>query len=298
MANRHLSRSIAMQSLFEWDFGGGKEDAKAVLNRNILEFGPGVEDADFAKKLVEGVFKHKKEIDDIIQKAAPEWPIPQIAPVDRNVLRIGLFELLYGNRKEVPPKVAINVAIELAKAFGGETSSKFINGVLGAVYKEMGEPGKEETSKHKYSIPDNEVPIERLGGAVIYAMENGVTYLALVHDVFGHWTLSKGHFADEKEEEKTGLERIIKDELGIDISIEEKIGDNSYIAFNPEKGKIKKQVLYFLARAPHTNLRLTTTGGLDDVKWFKLSDILDLNFYNDILPIVTKAVGLIGKKNP
>ena len=150
MANRHLLRSIAMQSLFEWDFGGGKEDAKAVLNRNILEFGPGVEDADFAKKLVEGVFKHKKEIDDIIQKAAPEWPIPQIAPVDRNVLRIGLFELLYGNRKEVPPKVAINEAIEMAKSFGGETSGKFVNGVLGTVYRELGEPGKDDIRQKRY----------------------------------------------------------------------------------------------------------------------------------------------------
>ncbi len=299
MANRHLWRSIVLQSLFEWDFRNSSDtEALSICKRNIEEFARESSDNGFVLSLVLGVLSKHKDLDTVIGKAAPDWPLDKISIIDRNILRIGLYELLFSDRTQVPPKVAINEAIELAKAFGGETSSKFINGVLGAVYKEMGEPGKEETSKHKYSIPDNEVPIERLGGAVIYAMENGVTYLALVHDVFGHWTLSKGHFADEKEEEKTGLERIIKDELGIDISIEEKIGDNSYIAFNPEKGKIKKQVLYFLARAPHTNLRLTTTGGLDDVKWFKLSDILDLNFYNDILPIVTKAVGLIGKKNP
>jgi hypothetical protein len=160
----------------------------------------------------------------------------------------------------------------------------------------MGEPGKDEQSKNKYSIPDEKAPIEKLGGAVIYTVDKGITYLALVHDIFGHWTLSKGHFLDEKEEEIFGIKRIINEELSIDISVEEKIGDNSYMAFDPEKGKIKKQVVYFLAYSPHTDLKLSKTGGLDDVRWFKLADILDLNFYNDILPIVTKAIAFIGEK--
>src|SRR3989344_359045 len=133
MANRHLSRSIAMQTLFEWDFNG-YDDKKidGMLQRNKKEFGPGVEeDDDFADRLVAGVLKKRRKIDGIIEKAAPEWPIEQVARVDRNVLRLGLWELLFGNRKEVPPKVAINEAIELAKTFGGENSGKFINGVLG-----------------------------------------------------------------------------------------------------------------------------------------------------------------------
>jgi len=145
MANRHLSRSIAMQSLYEWDFKGMDSDKlKKIVNQNIKEFGPGIEETDFIWQIINGVVDNLSKLDKIIEKSAPEWPIDQITIVDRNVLRIGLCELLFGNRKEVPPKVAINEAIELAKTFGGESSGKFINGVLGTVYREIGEPGKDE----------------------------------------------------------------------------------------------------------------------------------------------------------
>lgn len=127
-----------MQSLYEWDFYGKEEKRlKKIVDRNMEEFGPGLEDKDFVWQLINGVTSHLKELDKIIEKAAPEWPLDQITIVDRNVLRIGLFELLYENKEEVPPKVAINEAIELAKGFGGENSGKFINGVLGTVYKEV-----------------------------------------------------------------------------------------------------------------------------------------------------------------
>jgi len=138
MASRHLSRSIAMQSLYEWDFGGmKKESLEKIIQRNLEEFGPGLEDKEFVKELVDGVASHLKKIDSVIETAAPEWPLDQITIVDRNVLRIGLYELLYSDKEEVPPKVAINEAIELAKSFGGESSGKFINGVLGTIYNEM-----------------------------------------------------------------------------------------------------------------------------------------------------------------
>lgn len=146
MASRHLSRSIAMQSLYEWDFGGKKQDSlEEITRRNLEEFGPGLEDKDFVWQIVKGVLSHLEDIDNIISKAAPEWPLEQITIVDRNVLRIGLFELLYSDKEEVPPKVAINEAIELAKSFGGESSSKFINGVLGTVFNELdGKNNKEK----------------------------------------------------------------------------------------------------------------------------------------------------------
>lgn len=145
MANRHLSRSIAMQTLYEWDFKGkDQKKLKEIVGRNLKEFGPGLEESDFVWQIIDGVIKNLNKIDKIIEKSAPEWPIDQITIVDRNVLRIGLYELLFGNRDEVPPKVAINEAIELAKSFGGESSGKFINGVLGTVYREIGEPGKDE----------------------------------------------------------------------------------------------------------------------------------------------------------
>jgi len=299
MANRHLSRSIVVQSLFETDFNNQSEEAALdILRRNEQEFAPGMGDFSFSESLMKNVIKKKPDLDKIIIKAAPDWPLEKISIVDRNILRLGLYELIFANHTEVPPKVAINEAIELAKTYGGDTSSKFVNGVLGAVYKEMGEPGKNEVSKKKkiMDIPDAEAPLERLGGAVVYARHENDIYLALVHDVFGHWTLTKGKF-EPGEEEQAGTIRKAKEEIGADITIKEKLGENEYIAYHPENGKRRKRVMYFLAEAPFKELKLEEgNGGLDDAKWFKLADILDLNFYNDILPIVTKAINILLKK--
>ena len=157
MANRHLSRSIVLQTLFEWDFlpvqSGSSEkkkssdsenqEIKKTLDKNLKEFAPGIEDDNFVFSLLNSVLKNRARVDEIIEASAPDWPIDKISIVDRNILRIGLTELLFGDRSQVPPKVAINEAIELAKTFGGENSGKFVNGVLGAVYKEIGEPDKE-----------------------------------------------------------------------------------------------------------------------------------------------------------
>ena len=145
MANRHLARSIAMQSLYEWDFWGKDENKlKEAVAKNIAEFGPGMDGEDFIWRLVKGVAENCQKLDKIIAKSAPEWPLEQITITDRNILRLGLYELLLEDRREVPPKVAINEAIELAKSFSGESSGKFVNGVLGTVYREIGEPQKDE----------------------------------------------------------------------------------------------------------------------------------------------------------
>lgn len=145
MANRHLSRSIAMQSLFEWDFHGKNAgNLTQIVHHNVEEFAPGMDDPSFVYTLVEGVREHLPAIDRIIAETAPEWPLDSITIVDRNVLRLGVFELKFGNAPDVPPKVAINESIELAKTFGGASSGKFVNGILGAIYKTMGEPRKEE----------------------------------------------------------------------------------------------------------------------------------------------------------
>ena len=203
MANRHLSRSIVLQSLFEWDFRGvASANSRDIVARNALEFAPGVGDLSFISTLMDNIIEKRPDLDTIITKAAPDWPIDKISIVDRNILRIGLFELLFANRDEVPAKVAINEAIELAKAFGGENSGKFVNGVLGSVYKEIGEPGKDAVSKKKVikNVPFDQMPIEKLCGSVVYADDKGETYLALVHDIFGHWTLPKGHIKEDEDE--------------------------------------------------------------------------------------------------
>lgn len=138
-SNRHLGRIIALQTLFEQDFrraaGDADFDLPAVLKRNIARYEATVDDTDFIVKLVHGVAKREAELDAELQPVAPEWPIDQIARMDRVVLRMGLYELKYGDG--VPPKVVINEAVELAKAFGSENSSKFVNGVLGTVLRQQ-----------------------------------------------------------------------------------------------------------------------------------------------------------------
>ncbi|MDE2037972.1 MAG: transcription antitermination factor NusB [Patescibacteria group bacterium] len=299
MANRHLSRSVVLQTLFEWDFRGRPEGGTpAVAQRVAKEFAPGMADISFTDSLLKGIVAKRPEIDAIIEKAAPEWPIDKISPIDRNILRIGLYELIFADRAEVPAKVAINEAIELAKTFGGDTSGRFVNGVLGAVYKELGEPGKDAAPAKKArpaEVPYEKMPIQHLGGAVVYGRKDGEIFMAFVHDIFGHWTLSKGKIPPDVAPEQGTMDKV-KEEIGLAIKIIADLGQNEYIANDPEIGKIRKQVHYYLAESPFVDLQLAKKPGLDDAKWFKLADILELNFYNDILPIVAKAITLLSEE--
>lgn len=120
-----------------------------IISRNVSEFGPGMEDSSFVDHLVKNTIANISKIDPLIEQCAPEWPIKQVTIIDRNILRLGIYELVFENYEEVPPKVAINEAIELAKSFGGESSGRFVNGVLGTIYRELGEPMKEDSSKNK-----------------------------------------------------------------------------------------------------------------------------------------------------
>jgi ADP-ribose pyrophosphatase YjhB (NUDIX family) len=199
--------------------------------------------------------------------------------------------LLFGDRGQVPPKVAIDEAIELAKTFGGETSGKFVNGVLGAIYKEMGEPEKAQTTKTKKDYLENGKR-ELLAGAVVCSSDNSEVVVALVHDVFGYWTLPKGRLENGLDE-KTSAAKKIEEEIGIPVTIDEKIGENEYIANKPEQGKVVKHVSYFLASAeykPLTLERKENKGGLDDVRWFEEGSINTLRMYDDIRPLITQAV--------
>ncbi|HKU18628.1 MAG TPA: transcription antitermination factor NusB [Candidatus Saccharimonadales bacterium] len=156
-SNRHLGRIIALQTLFEQDFRRAASDAgfdlQAVLDRNIDRYKATVDDKEFIERLVHGVDAHARELDVELQPVAPEWPIDQIARMDRVVLRMGLYELKY--EKDVPAKVVINEAVELAKAFGSENSSKFVNGVLGTVYRKLnGEDIPENPKKPTQQKPE------------------------------------------------------------------------------------------------------------------------------------------------
>lgn len=148
MSNRHLARSIAMQTLFEWDFRDkDNEQLVKILEHNLKEFGEGFTEKEFAVNLLNGVISNIENIDEIIVEYAPDWPLKQITVIDRNILRLGIFELAID--KQVPPKVAINEAIELAKNFGGPSSGKFINGVLGAIFININKTDNNDSKKEK-----------------------------------------------------------------------------------------------------------------------------------------------------
>jgi N utilization substance protein B len=151
MANRHLARSIVLQTLFEWDFNAQKNtDLPKILENNLKEFGQGFTEGEFLKELLNGIIKNIEKLNEIITEYAPDWPLDQITIIDRNILRIGIYELVFN--KDIPPKVAINEAIELAKSFGGPASGKFINGVLGSIFKSLeleNDDRNPETEKEK-----------------------------------------------------------------------------------------------------------------------------------------------------
>lgn len=144
MATRHLVRTVILQSLYEWDFWDRKKNLVEILERNLNEFAPGIDEPDFAWRILKGLAEHLEDIDATIGRVAPEWPIGKVAVIDRNILRIGLYELMYADPEEVPPKVAINEAIELAKNYGGPNAGRFVNGVLGTVYRERQEKQRVE----------------------------------------------------------------------------------------------------------------------------------------------------------
>lgn len=302
MANRHLARSVVLQVLFERDSSNGVMTLDECVSRLVdysKEFGARESDAGFMKTLLQTTFAKQKEIDEVIVRAAPEWPLEKIAAIDRNILRLGLTELLYSDRAQVPAKVAINEAIELAKSFGSASSGRFVNGVLGAVYVELGEPGKNEGGERKRETgKPGKMPVEELIGAVVYAREGGEVYLALVHDIFGHWTLTKGKLQPGEAHDE-GVKRKALEEVGLAVEVEDQLGENEYIANDSKAagGKKKRHARYFLARATFADLQLKREGGLDDAQWFPLASVGDLNFYDDILPVVTRAINLLAQKN-
>ncbi|MDD3435504.1 transcription antitermination factor NusB [Candidatus Falkowbacteria bacterium] len=146
MSNRHLARTIALQTLFAWDFNGKKsEDLNFLIKNNFIHFAPNFDDGGFVEELISGTVEHLQEIDSLISRHATEWPLDQITWVDRNVLRLGIYELLYS--ENIPSRVAINEAIEVAKNFGSDSSGKFINGVLGAIYAELPDEKKRDNKE-------------------------------------------------------------------------------------------------------------------------------------------------------
>jgi len=301
--NRSSSRGIALQILFELDMQENlhisEDDLILIIERHLLDFLNIKEEKiteSFVFYLLKSVQEKMVTLDELIMRAAPEWSLEKINIVDRNILRLGLLELVFGEADQVPPKVAINEAIELAKNYGGETSYKFVNGVLGAVYKEMGEPGKDQGSKEikKNNIngqrqTSTKVENQELAGCLVYSRYNNQTYLAFIKDIFKYWTLPKGKLMIG-EDVRVGAIRKVKEEIGINVVVKDNLKENSYISNNDENisgRKIKKHVIYLLAEGKHEALKPEVEkSGILEAKWFALDEIENLKMYNDIKPIL------------
>lgn len=291
MSNRHLSRTIALQTLFEWDFHHRSKKLFDLLESNIVNFAPVFEDNNFTESLVRGVTKNLDDIDALIQKFAPEWPIDQITIIDRNILRLGIFELKFDN--QMPPRVAINEAIELAKAFGGESSYRFVNGVLGAIYKDMGEP-----EKHVQVDPQQAEPQEVSVGGVIYRKTKDGLVFALIKDAIDKWTFPKGKIGDNEEGEDiiAALKREMKEELGIsELDIQQELGTIDVTVRPPNKDPYPKRIHYYLVETKEETLTPEGTVTVQDAKWVPEHEMHETLGYDNSKELFDYALSKIGK---
>jgi transcription antitermination protein NusB len=286
MSNRHLSRTIALQTLFEWDFHHRSKKLFDLLERNQAEFAPEFDDQGFTEKLVKGVTKHLPEIDETIQKFAPDWPIDQITIVDRNILRLSVFELKFD--QEMPPRVAINEAIELAKAFGGDSSYKFVNGVLGAIYKDLGP----ETQ------PEVQEPQEISAGGVVYRKTTDGYVFALIKDAIDKWTFPKGKIGDNivGEEIPATIKREIQEEIGLsNVELQDELGYIDIRVNPPNEPSYPKRVFYYLVETSDETLQAENSVTVKDAKWFSAEEALEALDYANAKDIFNKALDILNK---
>ena len=287
MSTRHIARTIVLQSLFEWDFNNGQKEITETLKHVKKEVTPEFDDQNFSLNLIKNIIKNKKEIDKLITKFAPEWPLNQITNVDRNILRIGVYELKLD--KEIPPKVAINEAIELAKAFGGDASSKFINGVLGSVYKKMIEGGE------KQSLASQGIKEISSGGVIYYKKDDGY-YFCLILDAYNKWTFPKGHVEKGESLEETAL-RELEEETGLKkLKIKKYLGETEIKVHKPNKKSFCKLIKYFLIEAQENKIIIPHTKEIKDVRWFSKKESLDTLGYNNAKEIFNKGLKEMAQK--
>ncbi len=288
MANRHLARTLTLQSLFEWDFYQGKVEIAEVLENNRKEFAPEFEDQGFSLRLLEEVIDNHLIIDKLIAKFAPEWPLDQITLVDRNVLRIGIYELKFDNT--IPPKVAINEAIELAKTYGGGSSGKFVNGVLGSIYKEMVKRGE------KQSLVSQGIKEESSGG-IVYRREGAEYKFVLIMDAYGKWTFPKGH-VDQGERPAQAAAREIREELGL-VNLDEidYLGDIQLKVHKPEQAAFRKLVHIYLFETTDTELHIPQVAELKDGKWFSAEEAVEAIGYEETRAIFQQVVQRLHNPN-
>lgn len=289
--SRRDIRVIIIQVLFEVDFNEidpNKDLYIEIFNRIAKEKNPELINDSFAKDIIGGIVSKYEEINGIIEQTSLHWTLDKIGSIDRNILRLGVYEILYGKELSIPGKVAVNEAIEIAKLFLNEPGKKFISGILGTIYNEVKDPNEEET--HKKSI------IKKSVGAVVYRIDEktNTPMFAFIFDVFGKWTLSKSSL-NKNEDLNSGIKRVIEEELGLEIIPIEKIGENEYSTHPPE-GCVKKKVTYFLVKTKDIEIKLKISGGLIKAKWFSFEDAKKLSFYVDMKEIIFYGMSEANKK--
>lgn len=273
---RHQSRMVILQTLYEWDFDEEK-NVEEVLERNITTSGFKVDEA-FCKKVIKGVTKNIDKINESIKKTAPEWPLEQIAAIDRAILRIGIYELIFD--AEVPPKAVINEAVELGKEFGSESSGKFVNGVLGTIYR----------NSDRYE--DEDVTIS--AGGIIYRLEGPKIYFIIVKNTYDKWTFPKGK-VEEGETWQEAAVREIREETGIEEA--EILGEVGEIRFTDKSTDIpiKKSVHFYLIRTKQTQIKTKPAEEthLKEVRWVEKDEVLSLLGYDNLVDLFKKAINEI-----
>jgi N utilization substance protein B len=295
MSNRHLARTVALQSLFQWDFMGQNGEVADLVKANWQEFGPDYDDGGFAYNLVAGVTTNQPDIDKLIVQYAPEWPLEQITNVDRNVLRLGIFELKFDS--QIPPKVAINEAIELAKSFGGESSGKFVNGVLGSIYRDMVSSGETKKEQLTTTVPSGAHETST-GGVVYRHCPDGTYQFAIIKDATGRWTFAKGH-VDGNEDLAAAAKREVAEEMGVnDLTVGPKIGEINITVNEPGKPPRPKTVHYFLIETTSDNIRAEDAPELQDAAWFNTQETWKNLGYENARGIFRKALYLLGVAEP
>lgn len=281
MSNRHLARTLVLQSLFQWDFNNKKENIHKLLELNRKEFAPDFDDQGFSENLLDHIVEKIDELDKLIAQFAPEWPLDQITPMDRNVLRIGIYELKYA--QDIPPKVAINEAIELAKTYSGNSSGKFVNGVLGSIYKEMQERGE----KRDLEV---EPPREYSAGGVVFRHDGDDYKFILVLDAYDKWTFAKGHIEENEDKEKAA-EREVCEEVGIkNTQNRGYLGSIDIKVNEPNKRAVPKTVYYYLIETKDIDLKITAEPEVKEAKWVTGKEALELISYENAKEIFKIAL--------
>jgi len=295
MSGRHLGRTVVLQTLFEWDFNQKNQPPEKLLEKNLKDFAPNFKEKNFAQSLLRGIIDKINEIDQIIEKYAPEWPIEKITIIDRNILRIGIYELYFS--PEVPPKVAIDESIELAKSFGGDSSYRFINGVLGSIYKDI-TSSVEDVNKRLHDINISSNIKEVSVGAVVYRKEGDKIFFVLIKDAIDKWTFPKGKIGLENPDEtiKEAVEREVEEETNIKkLDIKKYIDYLDVTVNQPKQPPYRKRILYYLAETDQKDIKYEDSVTVKDAQWFEKDEVEKVLGYKEAKSLFKKTLRIMDK---